>query len=425
MAVSRRRNGWLLPWSDDALARERFRHQFLITSDRLAALMSFGRWRIERCIFCDCRLRPGSEEHVLPSAIGGRMRTRSATCISCNTAFARGDKVDDSVGDCFVIPRCALSIWTGRREPPPTLPRVGRFDDGSEYDLGPGFVPIVRPAKVPQINGEGTIQIAARDLVDANRVVDILRKRGCAVEPGKIKAANVQVPTAKLSINFDGVNLARAMAKSAITAACVLHGNVLARRRFDFSLARAALLGAPDIRDFAGWDYWNQWPRVTSLSPHRIAKDPSSSGFEHTILFSDVGDDWIAYITLFGYFRFSVRMGQASGLPAAGIALNPRSLTYSRFEVKFVPPESFTRHYATQFSQEFALVKKGVEESLNAVLAKWYSEASDALQDDRADELSRRLEQAGDEEDKRREAYIELMSKWMTIDSGETWAEDL
>jgi hypothetical protein len=247
---------------------------------------------------------------------------------------------------------------------------------------------------VPRINGAASsIQIAAKDLTDANRVIDILRKQGHTVETGDIQAVSVCAPTAKLGINFDGKKLTRAMAKSAITAACVVYGNLVVRRKYDFSLARASLLGAPDIRNFAGWDYWNPWPTITSQSPHCKAKAPGTSGFEHTILFSDVGEDWIAYMTIFGDFRFSVWMGPASGLPAAGIALNPRSLAYSRFEVKFVSPMSFTRHFTNQFSQEIERVQTGVVGSLNAVLAKWNSEARTALQEDRAVELSQLLEQ--------------------------------
>lgn len=118
MIVRLRRTGWwLLSWRPDAFASERVWHRLLVEFDHLAALAPFRLVCIERCIFCESRLLPGSEEHVLPSAIRGRMRTRSATCASCNNAFTRGDKVDDSDGDCFVIVRCALSIWTGRKAP--------------------------------------------------------------------------------------------------------------------------------------------------------------------------------------------------------------------------------------------------------------------------------------------------------------------
>lgn len=39
---------------------------------------------VDKCLFCQAELRPGSLEHAFPSSIGGRVATRRALCLTCN-----------------------------------------------------------------------------------------------------------------------------------------------------------------------------------------------------------------------------------------------------------------------------------------------------------------------------------------------------
>lgn len=410
--------------SADPFADKIFLHKFYAKLDFLLAAITFAQVRVERCIFCDCKLSPGSEEHVFPASIGGRMRTRSATCVICNNSFAQGDKVDDAVGECFVILRCALAIWTGRDKPPPTIPNAGIFDNGVEYDLGPSFIPLIRAAKIPK-DIKGIQNLTARDEADVSRVLDILEKRKLDVKTQSAVSITTKVPEAKLSINFDGNELARAITKTAITAACAIYGNIATRQKYDYKLALSSLNGEPDIRKFAGWDFWNPWPLISSELPHKLTKDTSISGFEHSILFADVNSDWIAYIKIFGHFRFTVRLGPASGLEPKGILLNPRALKYSRFDVSVDSPTHFEKHYPEQYKEKFSVVQTNISRALNTVLAQWQSESNAQLQNEREEELFQSLMLAGDNEEIRQQNLLELMTKWMTIDNGNAWSVDL
>src|SRR4051812_8600725 len=107
---------------------------------------------MDKCVFCDSELNPGSVEHLFPSAIGGRVTTRRATCTACNNSFSskETEAVDEDLSATFIHIRNALKIWSGRDGPPPTLKRVQVHPDGAELDLAPGLVPVTRPGKLPE-----------------------------------------------------------------------------------------------------------------------------------------------------------------------------------------------------------------------------------------------------------------------------------
>lgn len=406
-------------------SRAKLLHKFLAHMDGWLAAITIGRKRIERCIFCDAKLNPGSEEHVFPASIGGRMRTRSATCSSCNNAFAKDDKVDDAIGEVFLIPRCALSIWTGRRQPPPTIIKAGKMPDGTDYDLGPGMVPLIRPAKIPKVTAAGPLQIVAKNMSEAAHTVNILRKQGNVIEAHQAHRITQQAPPSKLSILFEGKKLARSLSKTALAAACIVYGNINVRKKSYWDLARAARDGVPDIRSYAGWDYWNDWPANLKLTRHKNCADGSTSSFEHTVLLCDVGEHWVAYLQVFGDFRFSVQLGKASGFPPMGIALNPRAVLYTRFEVEFDGTANLSPHYETEFAEKSIQVRTGVSSSLNAVLARWQHESRSALVTERQQELDMLMERFDDKDPKSFEAAEQLMKKWVTVDQGSPWSKSL
>ncbi len=69
-----------------------------------------------RCIFC-LKERPGSEEHVFPLAIGGRLTT-DRVCESCNSTL--GSRVDVALSDNFAVRgrRAQLALAGNSGEPP-------------------------------------------------------------------------------------------------------------------------------------------------------------------------------------------------------------------------------------------------------------------------------------------------------------------
>jgi hypothetical protein len=90
-----------------------------------------------KCIFCENELTPDTKpEHVLLSALGGRMTTRGAICSEHNNEF--GGSVDKALAAQVEIIRNLLQLQTGTKKPPPPLKnltagteKISAFGDGS------------------------------------------------------------------------------------------------------------------------------------------------------------------------------------------------------------------------------------------------------------------------------------------------------
>ncbi len=381
----------------------------------------------EQCIFCDEALAPGSPEHVFMSALGGRLVTKHAICADCNNGFSSsaGGLIDNALADAFVIVRCALNIWTGRNQPPPTIERAGTMDDGTEYDLGPGLVPFLRPAKIPKVIPLGPNQFVANSRDDAGRILDILGKRGLRAAQLEPKAVSEKVPGTHLQMKLELRKICRSLAKTALTAACVVYGNASVRRAADKSLLVSIRQGTPDINDFAGIDYTGEWPSEVRWTSSNEDSDVSPSGFEHSVMFADVGPDWVAYVSIFGDFRFSVRLGDSSGLPPAALALDPRAKKQSRFSGTFVIPNSFMRPVNGRYLAEFDQISQAVNQVMNNILRRWHSDSQTQLDSNRNAELKEAIEACGESRDQINEAIARVLEKWMMIERGERWQEDI
>lgn len=382
----------------------------------------------KKCLFCPTDLDPGSPEHVFLAALGGRLTTRAALCQPCNNHFATdaGGKIDDAVADAFRLIRCGLMIWTGRDKPPPTLQRAGHYPDGGEYDLAPGFVPVTRRAAIPDLSGikpGDVVTVTARDSDDVRRVMGIVRRRGHHPVLHTAKAVQTKAPLTEFNIEFESQKTCRAVAKTAATGAVVLFGNEIARAHLDPSLLISIRDGSPNIENYAGWDNVNPWPTaaVTNATP----ADPRPSGFEHSLAVMDVGSGWIAYVTLFGAFKFSVRLGGRSGLPPKGFALNPRAFRAEYFELRVEPPEKYKPRSESSFRDEHAINRRGTSEGFNAVLGAWQREAADSHFEDLSKELADKLMAAGSDEASFNKVIADWTKRIAVLEGGKRWEEDL
>lgn len=385
---------------------------------------------VPKCLFCLSALEPGSTEHVFLAALGGRLTTKQALCGSCNNHFAHRDsgKIDDALSESLVLVRCALMIWTGRDRPPPTLRQFGRFENGSEYDLAPGGVPIPRCAPIPDftaVKPGDVMAVHARDINDAKRILDIARKRGLRPVLHRSVAVETKAPRGESTINFDGPKTWRAIAKTAATGACVLFGNQSARARINPQLLSAIKTGSPNIGQYSGWDFVNPWPAVTSYRPHASTPGAELSGFEHSLLLVDVGDRWIAYVQLFGAFRLSACLGSRSGLPPKGMALNPRAFVPERFELTVDAPATYQPRHEASFREEQSTTLRGIEQSFTGILAAWEREAAHAHVDNLSKELAQLLREAPADDD----SQTKVISKWTKriaqLERGDKWEEEL
>lgn len=383
---------------------------------------------MDKCLFCDRDLDPGSEEHVFLSALGGRLATRKATCLVCNNAFANEEtgKVDDALAKGFEEIRNGLKIWSGRNKAPPTLLRAGKLDGGLEFDLAPGFVPVARPGKIPREMVYGLEQeLSASSQANAEQMLSILAKRGASVEVLSAIRVQEKAPTVHRQISFDGPKVWRCAAKSAVVGCVVLFGNGQARKLLSADLLKAIRYGEPAINRFAGWDFVNEWPKINSLTPHDKTPDAQSSGFEHDLIVADVGDKWIAYISLFGGWRLSLVLGRSSGLPTRGFAVNPRSAKPARFIVEATAPTFYSERREDSFQTEHAHVWAGISTEFDRALTQWNIEAREDYAEDLVRELQEAIAQAGEDEAQRTLAVRSFAQKLACIELGESWETDL
>lgn len=383
---------------------------------------------MDKCLFCDCDLDPGSEEHVFLSALGGRLVTRKATCQDCNNAFANEQtgKIDDALAKGFEDLRNGLKIWSGRNGAPPTLLRAGTLHSGMEFDLAPGFIPVTRPGKIPSQLVFGVEQaLSANSEENAKHILSILAKRGASVEVTSAVRVQEKAPRVHRQISFDGPKVWRCAAKSAVVGCVVLFGNQQARALLSGDLLQAIRYGAPAINRFAGWDFVNEWPKIKAVTPYSKTPDAQRSGFEHELIVADVGDKWVAYITLFGGWRLSLILGPRSGLPTRGLAVNPRSAKPARFVVEAVAPTAYTERREDSFQTEHAHVLTGISREFERALEQWSTEAREDYAGDLAQELQEAIAQAGDDEAQRAHALQTFAKKLAHIELGESWETDL
>jgi hypothetical protein len=266
--------------------------------------------------------------------------------------------------------------------------------------------------------------MSAKDEADVKRIINILRARGEPNQISEMRRVQQQAPRTKLKISIPGPTVYRSIGKTALTAACLLYGNKTVRERSDVALRAASRTGSPDITAFAGWDYINEWPRDLTYLAHGDNAEVSTSGFEHSVFICEVEADWIAYVRLFGKFRFSVWLGSASGLPAKGIAVNPRAGTGGRMVVRATPPATYQRRGTSSFQDEHKKIKAGIHDALNSIASVATAEAQEAWFDSLAKDWAQKVTQAPNES-----AAKEALSAWSekvaAIHLGERWEETL
>lgn len=383
---------------------------------------------MDKCLFCDCDLDPGSEEHVFLSALGGRVATYRGTCQGCNNAFAGKEtgKIDDALAEAFKPVRNGLRIWTGRKAPPPTLFKAGTMPDGSEYDLAPGFVVAMQRGRLPSDITPGSEHVVvARDDADAKRLLEILEKRGTSVEQGKAMRVQQKAPETRISFSFDGPKVWRTVAKTAVVGFVVLYGNEQARRCISRELRAAIRYGASSIENFAGWDFSNEWPAVHDLTAHPKTPDARPSGFEHSLVIADVDGKSVAYVTLFGGWRFSVLLGPATNLPTRGLAVNPRDIRPARFVLNAQAPAAYAPRQPGSFQSEVNLVWEHNNAAMTRAMQTWSEEAHAEYAEKLTGELMAAIEAARDDPARRQGAIEDFTRKLAVIEHGGSWSTEL
>ena len=257
--------------------------------------------------------------------------------------------------------------------------------------------------------------------------------RSCALRLGRIRTCRagkdvlivLLIRRVPRSLSFDDTKVGRSIAKTAVVSFVVLYGNEQARRFVSPELRRAARHGTPTIANFAGWDFTNEWPAFVSLEPHSKTPQAQLSGFEHSVVIADVGENSVAYVTLFGGFRFSVILGTRTHLPVRGLAINPRAPRPARFIVNARAPETYTPRYDGYLASEQARVQGGIQQAFGCAMQKWQEEAHASYAEELENDLLARIKQAGEGEAARTLAINEFAIKLAEVELGSGWSTDL
>ena len=112
------------------------------------------------CYICGCLLDNNNrtEEHIIPNALGGRLKSKNLICKQCNSAF--GVIIDSELAKQFNFVANMLNIKRDRGAPQP-------FDavdcrDGTVYSLEPGGVPVLKYPVIKKQLKENTVRFSIR-----------------------------------------------------------------------------------------------------------------------------------------------------------------------------------------------------------------------------------------------------------------------
>ena len=387
-----------------------------------------------KCVLCDYTLLPppdGSEEHVFLSSLGGRLVTTRAICALCNNAFATSETeyADTVVSNFFEAPRNFLNIISGRRKPPPTIENLYDAASGHHYDLAPGMVPVPRRLQLPRterlVKGSEH-NLIARTEAEAVRAREILALRKIEVEKFVAYAASHKLGPLNYQMRLSNKNAAyRSFAKTAIVGGVVLYGNNVIRKKVSNELRSSTRFGAGNIRNFVRAAVTSDWVFFVNARAHPGFSTPSPSGFEHSIVFADIGGRWQAFLQFFGGFRFCVDLGEASGLPTRWIIVNPRSPVHAPYDADIGLPEEVLLAAVALEAQHDPDVVSQFLTALSRVLEVCDDEGMRRQAELRTEEFSNELEAAGDDEAAREEVMARLSQKIAMIDSGGVWREPI
>lgn len=253
------------------------------------------------CIYCGNLLGEGSDEHIILSSLGGRKQSKNICCHDCNTRL--GGTIDKDFADRIQFLSNQIGLTTGRNKPAPTLRRVGT----GIFNLPPDGPPELAKATVEeQTNpetGDKTIQISARSLDEAKRLVDGQLKRfGLDAKNVMIvaKEKSTYIPEFQIRLEIHPQDF-RSIAKMILNYLAV---KVAPERIRDGNFAEIIGFIDKGVELPVNWitpDYVNDFPETANASP-----------FNHRVFVFASNTDKAAFglLELFGHLRFSCLLSE-------------------------------------------------------------------------------------------------------------------
>ncbi len=256
------------------------------------------------CYSCEIELTPEnkSEEHIIPQAIGGVLRSKNLLCRTCNSKF--GETIDSALSKALESFTALLAVRRERKAELPELKNL-KAGNGKMYHLKDGRIPV--PAKEPpslEVNGN-LASFSARNEKELRQLISSLKKKKYPMLDdsdlkSRIRGSNEYLKSPlTISLNAGGEPFLQAIAKTAV--------NFFLYRGGDRSQVRPIL---DFIKGSSPNDYlvhFFQAPGITQWSPGEVSHLLYLKGdAKNRLLYG--------YVVLFSSFAYIVNInGDYSG----------------------------------------------------------------------------------------------------------------
>lgn len=261
------------------------------------------------CTYCDREL-DGSKEHVVQSAIGGRLWSMEILCSRTNAEF--GSSFDRDFTESLAIFSNVLNITTGRGESPATLRNVP-VAGGKRINLLPGALPMETRPTVDVEHRDGkthvTVHADASDAESARRILDQVARRyrpegAKGLEVTSRRGHRFYREPIEMAANVNSPAHRRAVAKIALNLLVHELGTAVGRSPAFARLRELIVNGTPD--DELVWlDYKMRQPALVGLG--------SPSPGSHLVLVSGHAVDGlvVGVVDIFQLLRYSIVMSRS------------------------------------------------------------------------------------------------------------------
>jgi hypothetical protein len=256
---------------------------------------------MSNCLFCNVELTStnSAQEHIIPNAIGGRLKSSNLDCIKCNSEF--GEDCDSALAKDMNPLANILGIDRERGEPQPIVGLMQGKKVSLDTDGKPEFG---KPEHEVKKDGNNVqISIKARSMGEARKMLEGLARKYPINVDEAMKSAQVKQEYLPEPIAFNfahgGEDTFRAVAKMAYL--------FLKHKRPGQSLDREVAL----IDSIKGT---RENTSVSFLAGDRIV-DPAPGQVLHSIVIKSYPAErlLVAYVELFSVFTFVVLLSEDCG----------------------------------------------------------------------------------------------------------------
>ena len=254
-----------------------------------------------KCVFCTVELTAenSAKEHIIPNAIGGRLKSSNLDCIKCNSEF--GEDCDNALAKDMNPLANILGIERNRGEPQP----IEGLMQGKKVRLdAEGKPEMAKPEHEVKSDGKTTnISVKARSMEEARRMIEGLARKHPINVDEAMKAARLQQEYLPEPIEFKfthgGDDTFRAVAKIAY---------LFLRHKLP---AQALDREAELIESIKG----TRENRSVSYLPGDRIVEPAAGQVLHSIVIKSYPAErlLVAYVELFGVFTFIVLLSEDCG----------------------------------------------------------------------------------------------------------------